>query len=132
MFSMIRSSISAIASALKCSFSAWLEQVSSHQLDLAHTLKADGQALVLISSYRLTRSRAPHWVIVTDYDEDFVYLHDPDIDRSQHRQALDCQHLPVSHKAFDKMCAFGGNKLRASVTLYAREEAQTRHPSQDG
>ncbi|EJM47867.1 ribosomal protein S18-alanine N-acetyltransferase [Pseudomonas sp. GM48] len=100
-----------------------VEHVSSNQLDLALTLKAGGQPLVLISSYRLTRSKAPHWVIVTDYDEDFVYLHDPDIDHSQHRQALDCQHLPVSHKAFDKMCAFGGSKLRASVTLYAREQS---------
>ncbi|NBB62018.1 ribosomal protein S18-alanine N-acetyltransferase [Pseudomonas sp. ODNR1LW] len=103
-----------------------VEQVSSNQLDLARTLKAGGLPLVLISSYRLTRSKAPHWVIVTNYDEDFVYLHDPDIDHSQHRQALDCQHLPVSHEAFDKMCAFGSNKLRASVTLYAREGAQIR------
>ena len=100
-----------------------VEQVSSNQLDLALALKTGGQPLVLISSYRLTRSKAPHWVIVTDYDEDFVYLHDPDIDHSQHRQALDCQHLPVSHKAFDKMCVFGGNKLRASVTIYAREQS---------
>lgn len=100
-----------------------VEQVSSNQLDLAHTLKAGGQPLVLISSYRLTRSKAPHWVIVTDYDEDFVYLHDPDIDHSQHRQALDCQHIPVTHKAFDTMCTFGGHKLRASVTLYAREQS---------
>ena len=53
----------------------------------------------------------------------------PDIDHSQHRQALDCQHLPVSHKAFDKMCAFGGNKLRASVILYAREEASSEVPT---
>ncbi|VVP15768.1 hypothetical protein PS850_03609 [Pseudomonas fluorescens] len=105
-----------------------VEHVSSNQLDLALTLKAGGQPLVLISSYRLTRSKAPHWVIVTDYDEDFVYLHDPDIDHSQHRQALDCQHLPVSHKAFDKMCAFGGNKLRASVTLYARERSSNAVP----
>lgn len=106
-----------------------VEQVSSHQLDLAHTLKTGGQPLVLISSYRLTRSKAPHWVIVTDYDEDFVYLHDPDIDHSQHRQALDCQHIPVTHKAFDTMCAFGGNKLRASVTLYTREQSSSGVPA---
>ena len=95
-----------------------VEQVSSNQLDLAHTLKAGGQPLVLISSYRLTRSKAPHWVMVTDCDEDFVYLHDPDVDHSQHRQPMDCQHLPVSHGAFDKMCSFGSSKLRAAVILY--------------
>ncbi|MGB4072187.1 GNAT family N-acetyltransferase/peptidase C39 family protein [Pseudomonas sp.] len=97
-----------------------VQQVRSNPLNVPLLLEQGGQPLVLISSYRLTRSKAPHWVIVTDCDDDFVYLHDPDIDHSQHRQALDCQHLPVSHADFDKMCCFGSNKLRASVVLYNR------------
>jgi ribosomal protein S18 acetylase RimI-like enzyme/predicted double-glycine peptidase len=98
-----------------------VEQVRSQRLNLSQLLQSGGQPLVLISSYRLTRSKSPHWVMVTDCDADFVYLHDPDIDHSQHRQALDCQHLPVSHVEFQKMSCFGGNKLRASVILFARE-----------
>ncbi|BBP76871.1 GNAT family N-acetyltransferase [Pseudomonas sp. Ost2] len=97
-----------------------VEQVLGGALDLPRLLAAGGQPLVLISSYRLTRSKAPHWVIVTDCDEEFVYLHDPDVDHSQHRQPLDCQHLPVSHGEFDKMSAFGNSKLRAAVILYSR------------
>lgn len=89
-------------------------------LNLPQLLEAGGQPLVLISSYRLTRSKAPHWVMVTDCDEEFVYLHDPDVDHSQHRQPMDCQHLPVSHGEFEKMCSFGRGKLRAAVVLYAR------------
>lgn len=80
---------------------------------------------VLISSYQLTRTKAPHWVRVTGCDEDFVYLHDPDIDHSRHRQALDCQHMPVSHARFQRMRLFGGNKLRASVLLYPPTGAHT-------
>ncbi|WP_273820696.1 GNAT family N-acetyltransferase/peptidase C39 family protein [Pseudomonas asplenii] len=97
-----------------------VEQVLAGTLDLPRLLAAGGKPLVLISSYRLTRSKAPHWVIVTDCDEEFVYLHDPDVDHSQHRQPLDCQHLPVSHGEFDKMSAFGHRKLRAAVILYSR------------
>ncbi len=97
-----------------------IEQVRAHPVDLAKVLSAGGQPLVLISSYRLTRSKAPHWVIVTDCDEDFIYLHDPDIDHSQHRSALDCQHMPVSHSDFQRMCCFGASKLRASVIVYRR------------
>ncbi|MBF3203080.1 ribosomal-protein-alanine acetyltransferase, partial [Pseudomonas aeruginosa] len=55
------------------------------------------------------------------YDEDFVYLHDPDVDHSQHRQPLDCQHIPVSHAEFDKMSRFGRSKLRAAVILFNPE-----------
>ena len=90
-------------------------------LNLAQLLEHGGQPLVLISSYRLTRSKSPHWVIVTDCDDDFVYLHDPDVDHSQHRQAMDCQHLPVSHGEFEKMCSFGRDKLRAAVIVYGQK-----------
>lgn len=98
-----------------------VECVAGASSDLPRLLEAGGQPLVLISSYRLTRSKSPHWVIVTDCDEDFVYLHDPDVDHSQHRQPMDCQHVPVSHGEFEKMCRFGRGKLRAAVILFSRE-----------
>ncbi|WP_347906020.1 ribosomal protein S18-alanine N-acetyltransferase [Pseudomonas purpurea] len=97
-----------------------VEQILGGPLDLPRLLSDGGQPLVLISSYRLTRSKAPHWVMVTDCDEDFVYLHDPDVDHSQHRQPMDCQHVPVSHAEFDRMCRFGRGKLRAAVVVYAK------------
>lgn len=97
-----------------------VEQLLVNQLDIDSALEAGGQPLVLISSYRLTRSKAPHWVVVTDCDEDFVYLHDPDVDHSQHREPLDCQHIPVSHGEFEQMSRFGRSKLRAAVVLYKR------------
>lgn len=97
-----------------------IERKIGNHLDLPRLLQAGGQPLVLISSYRLTRSKSPHWVVVTDCDEDFVYLHDPDVDHSQHRQPMDCQHVPVSHGEFEKMSRFGRGKLRAAVVVYAR------------
>jgi len=95
-------------------------------LNLWQLQQDNGLALVLISSYRLTRSKAPHWVLVTGCDDDFVYLHDPDIDHSQQRQAMDCQYMPVSHKEFAGMSCFGGDKLRAAVVLYPQEDPQAQ------
>ncbi|HGM5582768.1 TPA: peptidase C39 family protein [Pseudomonas putida] len=89
-------------------------------LDLPSLLAEGGLALVLISNYRLTGSKAPHWVLVTGCNAEFVYLHDPDTDHGRHRLALDCQHLPVSHAQFQRMSLFGGRKLRASVVLFER------------
>ncbi|MCF5706183.1 GNAT family N-acetyltransferase [Pseudomonas syringae] len=96
-----------------------VETLASPSLNLTNVLAEGGRPLVLISSYRLTRSKAPHWVMVTDCDSDFVYLHDPDIDHSLHRQPIDCQHLPVSHVDFNRMSCFGTDKLRAAVIVYA-------------
>ncbi|PHN26111.1 hypothetical protein AO240_12120 [Pseudomonas sp. ICMP 460] len=35
-------------------------------------------------------------------------------------QPLDCQHLPVSHAQFERMCRFGSHKLRAAVLVFNR------------
>ena len=92
--------------------------LGSAALNLLHLQATQALALVLISSYRLTRSKAPHWVLVAGCDDDFVYLHDPDVDHSQQRRAMDCQYMPVSHQEFVGMSCFGADKLRAAVVLY--------------
>ena len=33
--------------------------------------------IVLISSYRFDREKQPHWVVVIGFDENYIYLHDP-------------------------------------------------------
>jgi hypothetical protein len=95
-----------------------VRHLGSAALNLLHLQASHALALVLISSYRLTRSKAPHWVLVAGCDDDFVYLHDPDVDHSQQRRAMDCQYMPVSHQEFVGMSCFGADKLRAAVVLY--------------
>lgn len=97
-----------------------VEQMIASSLDIRAALQAGFKPLVLISSYRFTRLKAPHWVVVTGCDEQFVYLHDPDVDHSRLRTRLDCQHLPVSHGEFQRMSSFGRQRVRAAVMLHAR------------
>ncbi|UXJ50129.1 GNAT family N-acetyltransferase/peptidase C39 family protein [Pseudomonas citronellolis] len=102
-----------------------VEQLRGGTFDLPALLAAGGQPLVLISSYRLMRTKAPHWVLVTGCDQDFVYLHDPDIDHSRHRQVVDCQHIPVTHTQFHRMRLFGSQRLRAAVILLPSSGSST-------
>ncbi|AHD15403.1 GNAT family acetyltransferase [Pseudomonas sp. FGI182] len=97
-----------------------VQQVVAPGLDVRAALRAGFRPLVLISSYRFTRLKAPHWILVTGCDDEFVYLHDPDVDHSRQRRSLDCQHLPVSHAEFQRMSAFGGKRVRAAVLLRRR------------
>lgn len=97
-----------------------VEQVLASTLDVRAALQAGFKPVVLISSYRFTRLKAPHWVLITACDEEFVYLHDPDVDHSRHKRSLDCQHLPVSHAEFLRMTVFGRQRVRAAVMLRAR------------
>jgi ribosomal protein S18 acetylase RimI-like enzyme len=102
-----------------------VEQILASTLDVRCALDAGFKPIVLISNYRFTRLKAPHWVLITGCDEDFVYLHDPDVDHSRHKRSLDCQHLPVSHAEFLRMTVFGGQRVRAAVLLRARSSGAT-------
>jgi ribosomal protein S18 acetylase RimI-like enzyme len=85
--------------------------------ELRAAMDAGCVPIVLISEYRLTRRKAPHWVVLTGHDERFVYLHDPGVDEEEHRSATDYMHMPVSHADFERMARFGRSRLRSIVML---------------
>src|SRR5690554_4446008 len=74
--------------------------------------------VILISTWQLNRSRVPHWVTVCAIDEDFVYLHDPEIDTEEGETVADKQYLPIDRRVFDKMSRYGRNQpLQAAVIV---------------
>lgn len=87
----------------------------------------DGGAniLILISTYRLDSKKAPHWVVLSGYDDSCLYVHDPELDdlgtpnaaRDANKAPLDCQHLPIARADFAAMSRFGGSRLRAVVVV---------------
>ncbi len=76
--------------------------------------------LVLISTYRFDRRKVPHWVVVVDMDEHFVYINDPDVDDELNQGAVDNYYIPVPRASFDRMFQFGQNRLRCAVILRQR------------
>jgi ribosomal protein S18 acetylase RimI-like enzyme len=73
--------------------------------------------VVLISSWRLTREKAPHWVVVSAIDEDFVYIHDPEIKPERSEDRTDKQDVPIDRAAFARMARFGQSGMRAALLL---------------
>src|SRR3569833_2411526 len=47
---------------------------------LQERFEQGGIPIVLISSYRIYHEKFPHWVVVTGFDERFIYVHDPFVD----------------------------------------------------
>ena len=78
-------------------------------------LKAGEAAIVLISTYRTTGSKAPHWVTATAIDDLCLYVNDPDA--SENRTAIDCQHIPIAREDFEKMSVYGNSRLRTAVII---------------
>ncbi|BBP44864.1 GNAT family N-acetyltransferase [Thiosulfatimonas sediminis] len=76
--------------------------------------------LALISTWQLTRDKAPHWVVITASDENYVYINDPDIDDKQpHLSKTDFEQIPIAKGLFWKMASFGQQKLKALLVLGA-------------
>jgi len=89
---------------------------SQISLEEIRSALGNGKSVVcLISTYRLDRRKAPHWVVLTHIDDQCIYLHDPDVGAQQ--LSVDCQHVPITFEDFEKMSVFGVERLRTSLIL---------------
>ncbi|NVJ50320.1 MAG: peptidase C39 family protein [Gammaproteobacteria bacterium] len=84
--------------------------------DIAIALNQDYAVLILVSTYRLDGKKAPHWVVVTGMDSDCLFVHDPDQDDNW-QTPLDCQHIPIAHEDFERMSAFGSQRMRVAIRI---------------
>lgn len=84
--------------------------------DIISMLCRDYLPLVLISSYRLTGSRTPHWVLVTGFDSNYLYFHDPDADSYRSRRGKG-RDLPVTHAEFNRMSRYGKEAFRCTICV---------------
>lgn len=84
--------------------------------ELQRCFEAGGLPLVLISTYRLTRERAPHWVVITGTDEHHFYVHDPD--NASRRGGDECINMAVRKEDFERMARYGRHGSRAVVVIY--------------
>ncbi len=106
----------------------FLHDIGQTEIELRHdplTLEGMERALhqgripvILISTWQLNRSRVPHWVTVCAIDDQFVYLHDPEIDVEAGETVADKQYLPIDRRIFDKMSRYGSlQPLQAAVIV---------------
>ncbi|MDA3873320.1 MAG: peptidase C39 family protein, partial [Kiritimatiellae bacterium] len=91
--------------------------------DLERFLKQGCAVLLLVSSYRFTGQKAPHWVLVTAIDAHCIYVHDPDPEEGN--SPMDSQHIPIARSDFDVMSAYGRSRLKTALVLRAGHEVRS-------
>ena len=85
--------------------------------------------IVMISTYRLTGDRVPHWVIVTGFDNDHLYIHDPDAD-SYKKNKSRARHLRIEKNEFLKMTRYGKEVYRCLLLIApSRKTPKNNWPS---
>lgn len=87
------------------------------QDELIASFKAGAIPLILISTFLMDRKKAPHWVVMSGFDNDCLYMHDSDPDDGRQSE-IDCQFIPIAREDFDRMSCFGKNRLRTAVIIW--------------
>jgi ribosomal protein S18 acetylase RimI-like enzyme len=72
--------------------------------------------IVLISAYRLTGDRAPHWVVMTGFDRKYIYLHDPDLD-SYHGDRRRARQVKILRDDFQRVSRYGKVATRSAILV---------------
>lgn len=86
--------------------------------DLVGAFRRQAIPVVLISTYLMDGRKAPHWVTFSGYDDDCIYVHDPDPDpEEQSASGVDSQYLPIARRDFARMSRFGSDQLRTAVIV---------------
>jgi hypothetical protein len=76
----------------------------------------NGIPLVLISSYRLTETKIPQWVVITGMSEDFIFFNDPFVEESD--TIISNSHIPVRKDEFEAMSKFGSTQIKCFIAIY--------------
>ena len=73
--------------------------------------------IVLVSAYRLTGDKAPHWMVLTGFDDRFVYVHEPYVDEEEGETKTMCIGIPIRHQEFERMMRYGRSKQFALLMV---------------
>jgi len=87
--------------------------------ELREALAEGCRVLLLISTYRMNRNKAPHWVWLVAMDDQFAYINDPDVDEELDQVETDNLYVPVSLDNFSAMVQYGRRRYMAAVLLEA-------------
>lgn len=86
--------------------------------DIHEILDAGGIPIVLITTYHFDNNRVPHWVVVTAYDNNFIYIHDPDQTTPENYEGVISRvHIPIPDEQFLKISRWGKDKVSAAVVV---------------
>lgn len=85
--------------------------------DLREALAGGAIPIVLVSTRAFHGDNTPHWVVVADCDDEFVYVNDPWISRGKGQTARSQAGRKATHGVFMKMAKYGPRDERSVVLV---------------
>lgn len=89
--------------------------------ELEKQFRAGGIPVVLISSYRIYQEKFPHWVVITGFDERYIYAHDSFVDDEAGKTVTDVTDMPILRSEFQRMARYGKAGQKAVLIIRPRK-----------
>lgn len=93
--------------------------------DIVSALHRGFIPIAMISTYRLTGDRVPHWVIVTGFDKKNIYIHDPDIASYKKRESK-ARNIKIEKTEFLRMTRYGKEVYRCILFIGLDKKAKMK------
>lgn len=77
--------------------------------------------IVLVSTRYVHGDHVAHWVVVTGFDSEAIYINDPWVDRERGKTPADMTNLRIPWQDFERMAQFGRSKEKAAVLVRRRD-----------
>ncbi len=78
-------------------------------------LQAGYCVLLLISTYRLNGEKGPHWVVLSGFNEQYFFLHDPGVDHPS--DVITSAYMPVSQTELSQLVKYGKQKQTSYLVI---------------
>ncbi len=88
--------------------------------DLAAAVRGGALPIVLNSMEFLHNDPTAHWFVVTEVDENNVYVNDPWVDRAHGKTARDMSGVSIPRALFESVTSYGKKRERAAVLVRRR------------
>jgi len=85
--------------------------------ELVHELSQGKLAICLISTWRLNRNKAPHWVLATGTDGRHIYFSDPDHETEFWNSEADFVDVPIALEQYPLLSRYGRSRFSATILL---------------
>ena len=94
--------------------------------EVRQRFEAGAIPLLLISSHRIYEERFPHWLVLTGFDRDFVYAHDPFVDEDEGERVADSINMPIARRELERMARYGRTGQRAVLVIEGEHRSPPR------
>ncbi|QHS14133.1 GNAT family N-acetyltransferase/peptidase C39 family protein [Shewanella sp. Arc9-LZ] len=77
-------------------------------VQIKHWIDSGYAVLLMISTYRFNGEKGPHWVVLSGYNEQFMFIHDPFVEAQ--KDAINAAYVPISQSELAQVMQYGKQK----------------------